>query len=172
MTNPSLVAIVATSRDARRAVESLSMHGVDGGRIHVTDPRHGGAGRPTSDDRATDASVMRRLGTRLVQGIGVGALVGAVLGALVLLLVADDSSAALVGALGGAIGGGGIGAAAGLLSTPSMATAWEDANAPGPGIRRVVVTDVDPREEAELRALLRRHARDVRLSDPGLNDPA
>ncbi len=142
------------------------MHGVDGGRIHVTDPRHGDEGRPTSDDRATDASVMRRLGTRLVQGIGLGAVVGAVLGAVLLLLVADDSSAALVGLIGGAIAGGGIGAAAGLLSTPSMATAWEDANAPGPGIRRVVVTDVDPGEESELRALLRRYARDVSADGP------
>ena len=165
MPGQTLVATAASSTDARRAVEALSMHGVDGGRIHVTDPRHGDAGRPTTDDRATDASVVRRLGTRLVQGIGVGALVGAVLGALVLLLVAEDSTAALVGAVGGAIGGGGIGAAAGLLSTPSMATAWEDANAPGPGVRRVMVTDVGPGEEAELLALLRRHARDVSVSD-------
>lgn len=142
------------------------MHGVDGGRIHVTDPRHGDAGRPTSDDRATDASVVRRLGTRLVQGVGVGAVVGAVLGAVLLMLFADDSSATLVGAISGAIGGGGIGAAAGLLSTPSMATAWEDANAPGPGIRRVVVTDVDPGEEADLRTILQRHARDVSMAGP------
>lgn len=141
------------------------MHGVDGGRIRVVDPARGDAPRPTSDDRATDASVVRRLGSKLVTGAVIGGAIGAVVGAIVIALVAGDPSAGLLGGLGGAIGGAGIGAATGLLSTPSMATAWEDANAPGPGVRRVEVTDVDPGEEPELLAVLRRHARDVRVVD-------
>ena len=45
----------------------------------------------------------------------------------------------------------------------------EVANAPGPGVRRVVVTDVRPEERAELVALLRRlDARDVVVAGPDL----
>lgn len=160
-----LTATTASNRDARRAVEALSMHGVDGGRIHVEDPAHGDAQRPASGDRATDASVVRRLGSRLLTGVGVGAAIGAVVGAIVLALVAGDPAGAVLGALGGAMAGGGLGAVVGLQSTPSMATAWEDANAPGPGVRRIMVTDLDPREEAELRGVLDRHARDVQVTD-------
>lgn len=160
-----LVATVASNRDARRLVEALSMHGVDGGRIQVQDPSHGEQGRPTSDDRATDASVLRRLATRLGGGVLLGALVGAVVGALVLGLVAGQLAVAVAGAFAGGIAGGGLGALVGLQSTPSMATAWEDANAPGPGVRHVVVTDVDPDEDRALRAVFERFARGVRLDE-------
>lgn len=160
-----LVATVASGRDARRLVEALSMHGVDGGRIRVLDPAHGDGGRPTSDDRATDASVVRRLATRLGGGVLLGAVAGAMLGALVLGLVSGEPTVAVAGAFAGAIAGGGLGALVGLQSTPSMATAWEDANAPGPGARHVVVTDVDPAEDAELRSVMTRYARQVRIDE-------
>ena len=139
---------------------------MDGGRIHVRDPARPRASRTPAQDRATDASVLRRIGSRLAAGVAIGAVVGATLGAAVLGLVASAPTAALVGALAGVVAGGGLGAAVGLQSTPTMAPGWEDANAPGPGVRRVVVTDVDPREQAELVALLRRHARDVSVAGP------
>lgn len=167
----TLVATTASADDARRAVEALSLHGVDGGRIRVTDPARPRSSRGVDEDRATDRRVLKRLGSRLATGIGIGALAGAVVGAAVLGVVAATSVATLVGAAAGAVAGAGLGAAVGLQSTPSMATAWEDANAPGPGARRVVVTDVEEGERTELLVLLRRHARSVQVADgSAIND--
>ena len=166
MTHTTLVATTASARDARRAVEALSLHGVDGGRIRVRDPARPRADRTQPDHHATDMSVLRRIGWRALVGIVIGAVVGATVGAAVLGLVAAAPLAALAGAGAGVVGGAGIGAAVGLQSNPSMAPAWEDANAPGPGVRRVVVTDVRPEERTELVALLRRYARDVTVAGP------
>lgn len=160
-----LTATAGSADDARAAVEALSLRGVEARRIHVVNPAHDGQGRPTSDDRATDARVLRRLGRRFLTGVLVGGLTGAVLGAIVLALVTGTSSAVFFGALGGATAGGGLGAVIGLQSTPSMATAWEDANAPGPGVRHVIVDEVRDAEREDLRDVLGRHARDVRFSD-------
>lgn len=167
MPTRSMMATAASARDARRVVEALSLHGIDGGRIHVRDPAVPRSARTRAQQRAVDASVMRRIGSRLAVGIAIGAVVGAAVGAAVLGLVTSAPVAALVGAGAGVVAGGGLGAAVGLQSTPSMAMAWEDANAPGPGARRIVVTDVDAREETELRAILARHARDVTVVGPG-----
>lgn len=165
MPHTTLVATAASADEARRAVEALSMHGVDGRRIHVADPANPRASHGRVEDRATDRRVLRRLGSRLATGIGVGALVGAIVGAIVLGMVGATMLAAIVGAGAGAMAGGGLGAAVGLQSTPSMAPAWEDANAPGPGARHLTITEVADHEQAELLALLRRHTRSVRVAD-------
>jgi hypothetical protein len=161
MPTRTLTATVASNDDARRAVEALSLHGVDGRRIHVSDPGRTGAPTSRAADRSTDARVARRLGSRAVRGLAVGVLVGAVLGALVLGVIGGGTTSLLLGALGGAFAGAGIGVLAGLQSTPTMAPAWEDANAVGPGVRRLVVDEVTDDEVDALRTLLERHARVV-----------
>lgn len=162
-----MTATAASADQARAAVEALSLHGVEGRRIRVVDPARTDDGPPAQDDRGTDARVARRLGGRMLRGLLVGGLVGAVFGAVVVAVVVSAPSSALVGALGGAVAGGGLGAVVGLQATPSMATAWEDANAPGPGVRHVIVDDVEDTERDALRAVLSQHARDVRVSTQG-----
>ncbi|MBY5161368.1 hypothetical protein [Salsipaludibacter albus] len=127
-------------------MERLSLAGIDGSDILVDDP--GRAQPPSRErDRRTDARVMARLARRGA----VGAFVGLVAAVLLLLLLAGIGASV---SWWWVTGGLGLGAAVGLVSTPVMAPAWEAANTPGPGVRRVVVDDLDDRSLQRVRTVI------------------
>lgn len=110
---------------AGRAVERLSRHGVEAGRISLA----GTTDRPLDrhTQRRRDAGTASRLAERFGKGLLAGAVAGALLGALVVVAVTGaGAGAALAGAVAGAGAGGGLGALLGLQATPTMSTAWSE----------------------------------------------
>jgi hypothetical protein len=120
-----LVALHHDGRTARGTIERLSRAGVDGGAIEllgpvevVTSGRYG--------DRQTDRGSSLAVGGRMVRGLVWGMGPGAIFGAIVLAVATVPSvSAIAAGAAGGAFFGAGVGALAGLLTIPTMASSWE-----------------------------------------------
>jgi hypothetical protein len=122
-----IVARYADGDAAGHAIERLSLHGVDAGRISLSDEGTNPADRPAQRraQRRTDAGTGARLLRRLGTGGAIGLVAGAVLGAIVVTLVTSGgASAAIAGGLTGAAAGAGLGALTGLQSTPTMSTAW------------------------------------------------
>jgi hypothetical protein len=153
---PDLVAVHRDGPAARRTIERLSRHGVDGGAIellgHAEVVTAGRAG-----DRQTDLGSSLALGGRVLRGVVLGIPPGALFGAVLLSLATDPSvGVALAGALGGAGFGASVGALTGLLAAPTMASSWERTFAPMvPGGVAIGVRVTSPRVDRMARRALR-----------------
>jgi hypothetical protein len=153
---PDLVAMHRDGASARRSIERLSRHGIDGGaiellgRIEVVT-----AGR--AGDRQTDLGSSLALGKRVVRGAMWGIVPGAAFGILLLVLATEPSVVVVLsGAAGGASFGASIGALTGLLATPTMASSWERTFAPMvPGGVAIGVRVTSPRVDRRARRALK-----------------
>ena len=159
--------LVATYHDrdaARRAIEALSMRGVDGGRIHVVDVDPEAIAGPVPDaDRRTDARVGSLLERGLLQGCAWGFVVGFGTAGTGMLLWLGPVVTTLMVALGGASAGMMVGASIGLLRLPVMAEAWGETSRPlHPGGTTVVVVRLRAGQDAApIRQVLAREGADV-----------
>lgn len=163
-----LVATYDDRQAARRAIEALSMRGVDGGRIHLVDVDPASFDGPVPDvHRRTDIAVSGRLGIGALQGIGWGGLFGFVVVGLAMLSWRGPVVETLVVGLGGGMAGMMVGAALGLFRLPVMADAWGETSRPvHPGAATVVVVRMRVGQDpAPLRRVLEREGRSVALVD-------
>ena len=159
--------LVATYDDrdaARRAVEALSLRGVDGGRIHLVDVDPEALSTPVPDaNRRADARVGSLLERALFQGMAWGFVVGLLLTGTGMLGWHGSTVVTLLVALGGASAGMMVGAAVGLVRLPVMADAWGESARPlHPGSSTVVVVRLRADQDATpIRRVLAREGQDV-----------
>lgn len=161
--------VVATydQRDAaRRAIEALSLRGVDGGRMHLVDVDPEAFDQPVEHaDRRTDAAVTTVLGTGALLGIAWGAVVGVVLAGLAMFAWRGPVVETAMVALGGGLAGMMVGAAIGLVRFPVMSVAWGETSRPvHPGADTVLVVRLRRGQDPDpVRRVLAREGRSVSL---------
>jgi hypothetical protein len=154
---PDLVVSHRDGAAARRTIERLSRHGVDGGAIELLGRLEVvSAGR--AGDRQTDLGSSLALGKRVLRGVAIGVPPGALLGAVLLAWVSEPSLVVIAaGAGGGASFGASVGALTALLAAPTMASSWERTFAPMvPGGVVVGIRVTSVRVERQARRALRR----------------
>lgn len=176
-----LLAFHHDGRGARATIARLSRAGVDGHDIRLLGPVEVvTAGR--YGDRQTDRGSSLALGGLLVRGMAWGVVPGALFGAVLLGAVAgwQEWSVLLAGAGGGAFFGAAVGALAGLLLAPTMATSWERTFSPlVPGSVVVGVRCADDRAQRRAERVLRvsgahtvRRVPDLDALPPGPLEPS
>lgn len=151
-------ATFGTPEAARRAIQALENHGVDGNRIELEGPAAEAARNPDAPTQGADEAVSERAW----RSTGGGAILGTLLGGLIglaagLVSTGGDFTGVVIGlVLGGAGAGAGVGFAVGGIGRMKQAEAWEETfDAPGGASVTVVVHPSDHKQRERALEILR-----------------